>query len=163
MGPRPAARIALVFAAAFGSASCASIMHGTTQEVAVGSSPTAAHVSVNGIEQGTTPVVLDLKRKDRHVIKVEADGYQPYEMALTRSVSGWEWGNLVFGGVVGLAVDAITGGMYKLSPEQVQAQLAASGEAADVSRDGDQLVLLVVLRPDPSWAWVGRMEREEER
>jgi hypothetical protein len=34
------------------------------------------------------------------------------------------WGNIVFGGIIGLAVDAITGGLYKLAPEQVSAQLA---------------------------------------
>lgn len=140
---------------------CASIMQGTSQQIAVGSSPTGARVTIDSAARGTTPVLVDLKRKDNHLIKVEADGFEPYEMALSRSVSGWVWGNIVFGGVVGLAVDAITGGMYKLSPEQVTAQLASSG--ARVAMEGDRLLLTVVLAPEPGWERVGMLEREGGR
>jgi hypothetical protein len=84
-------------------------------------------VLINGVESGVTPLVADLKRKGPHVIAVRAHGYEPYEIALTRSVSGWVWGNLVFGGLIGLVVDASTGGLYKLSPEQISAELSRSG------------------------------------
>lgn len=87
------------------------------------------------------------------------DGYQPLEMGLTRSVSGWVWGNIVFGGIIGLAVDAITGGLYKLSPEQVSAQLQRAG--GDAAADGgDALVLTVILRPGPGMERVGTLQRE---
>ncbi len=46
-------------------------------------------------------------------------GYQPFEATLTRSVSGWVWGNIVIGGLIGLAVDSISGGLYSLAPEQI--------------------------------------------
>lgn len=42
------------------------------------------------------------------------DGYLPDETTLTKKVSGWVRGNLVFGGLIGLAVDAISGGMAQL-------------------------------------------------
>jgi hypothetical protein len=29
-------------------------------------------------------------------------GYQPIDLALTGSVSGWVWGNVAFGGLTGL-------------------------------------------------------------
>jgi hypothetical protein len=80
-------------------------------------------------------------------------------MGLTRSVSGWVWGNIVFGGIIGLAVDAITGGLYKLSPEQVSAQLQRAG--GDAAADGgDALVLTVILRPGPGMERVGTLQRE---
>lgn len=139
---------------------CASIMHGTTQQIAVSSSPTGAQVSVNGTQRGTTPVIADLKRKDNHVIRVTLDGYAPYEMALTRSTSGWVWGNLVFGGLPGLAVDAITGGLYKLSPEQVSAELARAD--LQVAEGGDVLVVTVVLRPEAGMERIGTLVREWE-
>lgn len=140
---------------------CASIMHGTSQQVAVSSSPTGAQVTVNGIALGTTPVLADLKRKDNHVVRVSLDGYAPFEMALTRSTSGWVWGNLVFGGLPGLAVDAITGGLYKLSPEQVSAQLARAD--LQVAEGGEVLVVTVILRPEPGMERVGTLVREDDR
>ncbi len=137
---------------------CASIMHGTTQQIAVSSSPTGAKVTVNGMDRGVTPVIADLKRKDNHVVRVTLDGYQPFEMALTRSVSGWVWGNLVFGGIPGLAIDAISGGLYKLSPEQVMAQL--QHDDAEVAAGGDLLLVTVVMRPAPGMERIGTLVRE---
>lgn len=125
---------------------CGSIMHGTKQQIGVSSSPTSARVLVNGVELGVTPLVADLSRKGPHLITVRADGYEPHEIALTRSVSGWVWGNLVFGGLIGLVVDASTGGMYKLAPEHVSAELARSG--ATWADDGSVLyVRLVPVQP----------------
>jgi hypothetical protein len=130
---------------------------------AVSSSPTGARVTVNGMERGVTPVIADLKRKDNHVIKVTMDGYQTFEMALTRSVSGWVWGNIVFGGIVGLAVDAITGGLYKLSPEQVTAELKADGALLQTAAGNEVMLLTVVLVPQPGMERIGTLVREGAR
>ena len=135
---------------------CASIMNGTTQGVGVSSSPTKARVIVDNKPLGETPLVAELSRKDNHTIRIELDGYAPFEMALTRKTSGWVWGNIVFGGLVGLAVDAISGGLYKLTPEQVAANMSTS-QAARL--DGTDVSLLVVLRPDSSWTRVGTLGR----
>jgi hypothetical protein len=138
---------------------CASIMQGTTQQVSLSSSPSGASITVNGRALGTTPAAVDLKRKDNHVIRIELDGYQPYEVALARSVSGWVWGNIVFGGLPGLAVDAITGGLYKLSPEQVMASLASEAPALS-ELDDDQLYIMVTLFPLPDWQLLDYLEEE---
>jgi len=137
-------------------AGCATIMHGTGQDVGFGSSPTSAKITVDNQRSATTPTVMKLSRKDNHIVRIELDGYLPYEATLTRGVSGWVWGNLVVGGLVGLAVDAISGGLYKLSPEQLTATLAKQTGTAD---DG-VLQIYVVLRPDPSWVKVGQLGRE---
>jgi len=137
---------------------CASIMHGTSQEVGISSAPTGASVSINGVDYGKTPLVAKLKRKDNHVIKIELAGYEPYETTLTRKVSGWVWGNIVFGGLIGLVVDAMTGGIYKLTPEQVEAALTKQGMAF-LSKD-DTLCVAVVLKPDPSWEKIGSLKRK---
>ena len=85
---------------------CASIMHGTSQDVGISSTPTSASVSIDNSDKGQTPFVAKLSRKDNHVIHIAADGYQPADLTLTHSTSGWVWGNLLFGGIIGLAVDA---------------------------------------------------------
>jgi hypothetical protein len=147
----------VLFASAGGMllAACATIMQGSSQEVSVASTPTGARLFVDGTEAGKTPFVASLKRKDKHVIRIEMEGYQPFEMPLGRGTSGWVWGNIVFGGLPGLAVDAISGGMYKLKPEQVEATLAQS--TASIEDGADALVVTVVLHPDPAWDRIGTL------
>ncbi len=53
--------------------SCGTIIHGTTQEVSISSSPTDARVSINGNDQGNTPLIADLKRKNSHMIRIQLD------------------------------------------------------------------------------------------
>ena len=120
---------------------CATIMHGTTQEISISSVPSGAKVLVDGKTRGLTPAVADLRRKDKHLIQIQLDGYQPYELHLVRRTSGWVWGNVVFLGWLGLAVDAITGGIYKMSLDEVRAELRKSDQTM-LLEDG---VLLVIL------------------
>jgi len=95
-------------------------------------------------------------QQDSHMVKIELDGFQPYETNLTRSTSGWVWGNIVFGGLIGLVIDASAGGMYKLSPEQISSELRAS--QADVISTDSGLFIAVVLKADPSWEKIGSLE-----
>ena len=137
-------------------AACATIMHGTTQDVGLSSTPTNARVTVDNKPMGNTPVVAKLSRKDNHIVRFELDGYQPFEATLTRRTSGWVWGNLVFGGLIGLAVDGISGGLYKLTPEQIAGTMATP--TASLTIDG--LYVAVVLRADAGWQKIGQLERE---
>jgi len=139
-------------------AGCATIMHGSSQGVGLSSSPTAAKVTVDNKPLGVTPVVATLTRKDNHIVKFELDGFQPFEATLTRKTSGWVWGNIVFGGLIGLAVDAMTGGLYNLTPEQNAATMVKQSGAASTA-DGT-LQIFVVLAPDPAWKKVGQLTRE---
>jgi len=149
---------ALPLAALVFATGCATIMQGSHQNVGVSSSPTGATIMVDHQQMGTTPATVRLSRKDNHVVRLELAGYQPYEMALSRKTSGWVWGNLVFGGIAGVAVDAITGGMYKLTPEDVNATLPAGATSMSVDRR-DQLTVVVVLAPRPGWEKIGQLAR----
>ena len=135
---------------------CGTIIHGTTQQVGISSSPTNAAVSINGRTIGNTPVLIDLKRKDSHIVKIVLDGYETFETTLTRKVSGWVWGNIVFGGLIGLVVDASTGGMYKLTPEQIQAEMRTNQSSKIDSKDG--LYIAIVLKANPEWEKIGSLD-----
>jgi hypothetical protein len=135
---------------------CGTIMQGTTQQVGISSNPSNASVTINGQNHGNTPMIIDLKRKDSHMVRIQLDGYQPYETNLTRSTSGWVWGNIVFGGLIGLVVDSSAGGMYKLTPEQIDAEMRSSQAEALSNEDG--LYIAVVLEADPSWEKIGSLE-----
>jgi hypothetical protein len=154
------ARLALVtvlVGSTLGFVACASIMHGSSQELNIASQPSGASVAVDNLTLGRTPLVAKLKRKDKHAIAVTLDGYQPFELTTTRSTSGWVWGNILFGGLIGLAVDLSTGGAYKINPEQVNAALVQAHASATFT-DGTLYVVLV-RTPDPSWQKIGQMER----
>ena len=147
----------LALAIALTAIGCGTIIHGTTQQVGVSSSPSGADVVVDRIDQGSTPVTVDLSRKDKHTVKLSLDGYQPHEMIINRKVSGWVVGNIIFGGLIGLAVDAATGGMYKLSPEQVSAQLDQQTAGQAIQTDEGTIFITVVLQPDPGWEQIGSL------
>ena len=136
-------------------AGCASIMHGTSQDIGFSSTPTGATITVDNQTHGKTPSVVKLSRKDHHLVRIDLDGYQPFEVTITRSVSGWVWGNIVFGGLIGLAVDAISGGLYKLSPEQLHAELSKEGVGLLYMEHA--IYLAVTLQPDPSWQKVATL------
>ena len=136
---------------------CASIMHGGSQDIGISSTPTGAKVAVDNFAGGQTPYIAKLSRKDNHIVKITMDGYAATELTLTKSVSGWVWGNVVFGGIIGLAVDAITGGLYNLNPSQLEATLAKQGAQIAPTRDGVYVVLVPIA--DPAWRKVGQLTR----
>src|SRR5438445_9887733 len=127
---------------------CASVMHGTTQDVGISSQPSGAEVTLDNVPSGKTPVVVHMKRGENHILKLQLPGYTPYEATFTKGVSGWVWGNVLFGGLIGLAVDAMTGGLYNLTPEQLAAEMRTQ-PAPQVSQAADQIHVLVVLHPRP--------------
>jgi len=102
---------------------CATLMHGSTQQITVNSSPPGATVLVNGFMRFTTPTVLELTRKESHRLDISLEGYHP-EVVEVRSVpSTMVAGNIIAGGLVGLLVDHSTGAASRLVPEVVQVSL----------------------------------------
>lgn len=136
---------------------CATIMDGSKQNVGFSSNPSNATVTVDGKVLGKTPLTEELSKKNNHTVKIHLAGYHPYEMTLTKKTSGWVWGNIVFGGLIGLVVDAASGSMYKLTPEQVAAELKKEG-VAELKKDGNTVLVSVTLHPDASWQKVGELK-----
>jgi hypothetical protein len=105
------------------SCGCASIVKGTTQAIPVSSDPTGADVKLDGNKVGQTPVSVEAKRKNDHLITIEKDGYQPESVAITRNIGGAVYGNIIAGGLVGWGVDSISGAEYNLSPKTINLTL----------------------------------------
>jgi len=84
---------------------CATVIHGTHQDVRVETDPSGATASV-GDQKITTPGVLKLRRKEKALeIVVEKEGYETRRVALTRKDSGWDWLN-----AIGIPVGIVAGG-----------------------------------------------------
>ncbi len=68
---------------------CATLTRKSTQKIPVTSSPTGATVSVNGVQQGVTPLEVKMARKKKgQVIRIESPGYNPMEIRMKHKFSG---------------------------------------------------------------------------
>jgi hypothetical protein len=136
---------------------CCTIINGSKQQVSVSSTPTGAKVLVDGNEVGLTPFIATLTRKDTHTLKIEMDGYQPYEISFARRVDGWLAGNIIFGGLIGVVIDAVTGSMYKLSPGEVNAALSKGNTTITKTKYG--FYCAVTFKANPQWQKIGQLAR----
>lgn len=70
-------KISLLFVAGLFCSSCATIVHGSKQNVTVNSYPAGANVYVDGIPKNmTTPGTIKIKRGKDHVVKFTKEGYE---------------------------------------------------------------------------------------
>ena len=105
------------------SSGCATIIHGTTQDIGITTDPSDADLLVDGSERYKSPAKITLKRKDDHMIEITKDGYQKENVNLKSVISGVVAGNLLAGGIIGVGVDALSGGASRLVPESVDIRL----------------------------------------
>lgn len=106
---------------------CASIMHGTSQEMTFQSSPEEATVTVVGRVIGKTPVTSRLDKKSGQSVVFSKDGYKPVTMELATTMDSWFWGNIVLGGFIGSTTDGLSGAVHEYSPSQYFVTLTPDG------------------------------------
>lgn len=107
---------------------CATIIHGSSQDVNISSSPDEAEVWIDGARMGTTPTKVNLKRKSDYLVTVKKEGYKEATVKIEGSTSAWIIGNVIFGGIIGCGIDFITGGAYDLKPERVDINMTKLAE-----------------------------------
>lgn len=138
--------------------SCATIVSGSKQNVKFDSNPSTATIFIDEVEVGKTPFEIKLKRKSEYSIMIKLEGYQTYETKLTRKFNAWYIGNILFGGLIGVIIDPITGAMYNLTPDQVNAQM---NKGTVFKSNGKDVFVAVALQIDPSWKKVGQLEKTD--
>ena len=129
---------------------CASVMCGPRQAIAIDSKPKGAEVMVYDstgaiVFHKNTPCVANLNRRDadygsaNYVILIRKGGYDDVQVPLNGCVNKAFYANLIFGGL-GMIVDPITGGMWTLCPNGVDAKLVQ--ENADFFHHDGLLICL---------------------
>lgn len=102
--------------------SCATVFTGTKQNVQINTSPPGAKVLVDGIERGTTPLALRLKKgSEGQVITIKMEGYETKVFQPETDVnfvSVLNLFNLLFWGI-----DAATGALWKYDPKYYEFEL----------------------------------------
>lgn len=111
--------------------SCATIMNGDMVLMPVGTVPPQAKLLINGQQYLSPAMVLVPRGKGNFVLHVEKEGYQSVDIPLKESINGWVWGNILFGGIVGLVIDFATGRAYDIDPEEVDTPLQTLGVSYD--------------------------------
>ncbi len=114
----------VVFFQLFGMTGCASIMHGKQQTIRVETNPPGAMVQIERTKtEMVTPANLVLKRKHEYELKIEKPGFKTEYVTINKNIGGWFWGNLFFGGLIGIIVDLSNGAAYNLDPEEIRVVL----------------------------------------
>jgi hypothetical protein len=148
MSQRLLSILVLVLTAVLFILGCASIIHGTRQEVFFQSSPAGAQVEVSddvGVSYGLceTPCSIELKRKNKYVVTISKNGYESIEMLIERKSDGWIWGNILIGGLIGLIIDFSNGAAYKLSPSEIMATLSKESLGGiELDKDPSELIII---------------------
>lgn len=132
---------------------CASIVgKGRPQMVTINSMPSDANLRIEDLRTGAviyagkTPFTATLSKtagyfkSARYQVVIEKDGYPAKHYMIDAYPNGWYiGGNLIFGGLVGwLIVDPLTGAMWNLSPELINADLGAK---TSLIKTGEGLVI----------------------
>ncbi|UYO73595.1 hypothetical protein M0220_11970 [Halomonas qinghailakensis] len=140
---------------------CATIVGEKEQSITINSSPSNANVIITDersmqVHSGNTPTTVQLRKSDgsyfggkTYTVEIAKEGYESRTMMINSSPNGWYiGGNIIFGGLIGwLIVDPLTGAMYNLTPDTLNASL---GEGVATTTDGDSEITLVLIEDVPT-------------
>jgi hypothetical protein len=105
--------------------SCGTIVNGTRQDVAIASNPPGATVT-DGNETWRAPTSIRLPRKKSTVLTFTKPGYETRTVQVHSEFSAWTIANVFLVwplSPVWVAIDACSGGMWKLAPEAITCEL----------------------------------------
>lgn len=131
---------ALVLGACVFVSGCASIVSDSDYLTTFNSAPAGAEVTItdeNGTDvyRGTTPFSTTLSASDGYfdamdyTARFELACYEPTTVPLKTSLDAWYFGNILFGGLIGmLIVDPATGAMYEIDSRYSATLAPASGQ-----------------------------------
>ncbi|MCB0416823.1 MAG: PEGA domain-containing protein [Bdellovibrionaceae bacterium] len=114
-----------LLAAVFGVAllslpGCASLISGTSQDLAFDSVPAGASVQVAG-KSCTTPCKLNLEKGQAYQVTFSKKGYKTQQLSTAKQFDGVAILNML--GLVGWVIDLSTGAVSKIEPSALTATL----------------------------------------
>lgn len=117
--------------------SCASIVSKSNWPLTINTNPNGVNVEITNhkrivVYKGNSPMTTKLKsaagffEKESYSVKLSMEGYQEKVIPVSCNLNGWYFGNILFGGLIGLLiVDPATGAMYRLDTETINETLTA--------------------------------------
>jgi len=124
-------RLVLILVLAPVLSGCATIIGGTSQLLTVNANVAGAEVFFNDSLLGTTPLTARVQRGKEGILRVRAEGYMPYQIAVNKKISTLFWVNIFSGGSFGSSTDYSTGAMYEYEPSTFMVSLTRGGQSLD--------------------------------
>jgi len=149
------------------SSSCASIVSKTSYPVTIDSTPREASVTIKDrkgeqVFTGKTPAMVKLKsgagffKNAKYSVTISKPGFADKTVELTATINGWYFGNLVFGGVIGLLiVDPATGAMYKLKQTDINETLQSQNSTTSIPNEHKLRIMDINEVPE---SWKSKLE-----
>jgi hypothetical protein len=111
---------------------CATIVSGRSQKVSVNTNPDEAIITINGMVQ-KSPCFFILDRTiPSYQVKIEKEGYKTVILTLEKGINGWVFGNIIFGGIIGVVIDCVSGSVNSFNPAEISQNLVPEGKDAIV-------------------------------
>jgi hypothetical protein len=144
---------------------CATIAGNSSYPVTINSSPSSAKFIVTNqsgreVHSGETPATVTLKSGagyfdgEQYTVKFSKNGYNGGTSVIDSSMSGWYFGNFLFGGFLGLLIiDPITGAMWKL-PDNVYGSLSKNSSTTENTMDSPVGTTKLAVKPQSNTPFV---------
>lgn len=110
-------------------AACGSIMGQPYGMVPIDSDPPGAVVQYQGADVGVTPCTIRVHRSNCIVVLAK-DGFHAQQVDVGTVGNGWVAGNLIFGGLLGILIDAASGSTVVVNDDPVSVPLVPSAATA---------------------------------
>ena len=101
--------------------SCATVFTGTTDKVHITSHPEGAKIQINGIDMGTTPALVSLKRNQDPIVVLKKEGFRDKTFTPTKAFNAISIINL--GNVLGWVIDLATGAIKEFDTKAYTLEL----------------------------------------
>ena len=103
---------------------CGTVFGGVSQDVKLSSDPSNAQVldSATGLKY-STPATVSLKKSSSHSLEFSKEGYKTEVVPLRRDARFLWWFLDAFSLGLGNLIDAATGGLFDIKPDQVHVAL----------------------------------------
>jgi hypothetical protein len=133
---------------------CASLVANGPVHVPVTSRPAGATVFLNDQPAGQTPMVVDLKSSlPRAELRLELPGFESVRVTRGKKLNGWVWGNLIIGGLIGIAIDFASGAAQRFDGTPINVEL----------KPGDGEPVRQLAPPQPAPPLVSDADCKEQR
>ncbi|WP_165852270.1 PEGA domain-containing protein [Chryseobacterium pennae] len=118
--------IVLLLGIAHSTTSCATIFTGTNDKISFNSTPEGATVFHKGVEKCVTPCTVNIPRSlSKQTVTFEKEGFNHQEVKLDKNFNAVTLLNILFGGAIGVGIDAATGSLTKYSTKKYEVELEA--------------------------------------
>ena len=114
--------------------SCAAMFQGGPEHVPIDSEPRGAVVKLDGKVVGTTPCTVAVRRSSYGLVSIELPGHSTQDIQLDTAFNGWMLANIVFPGLLGILIDAISGNSVCWSEQSVWCRMTLAPESRPASR-----------------------------